>query len=180
MTLTLPPGPADSVPGLTPRGSGERASPWDRRPPPRAPRASSWATASGRCGSATVWRRDIKAPPLCLLPGPAQPTPAGELLGGRVVGWGWGWDISVQPPAAPSFLAHSPHGAVYTTRYRVNGAGAAPPPPALLRWAGAGAEGTWGRLGPLTAPHPEGGHLEEDMDPDIIGRRLPAMSISHG
>lgn len=37
MTLTLPPDPADSVPGLTPRGSGERASPWDRLPAPREP-----------------------------------------------------------------------------------------------------------------------------------------------
>lgn len=80
--------------------SGESARRQDRLPHPGRP--SSRTSASGRCGSATVWPRDIKAPPLegsWVHRSRAPPEPGWE--GGR-----GGGHLDEHPH--PSSLAHPP------------------------------------------------------------------------
>lgn len=90
VTFNLPSDPAASILALVPREGLESAAGQDKLPdsgrPPPAP--LSRTSASGRCGSATVWPHDIKAPPL-RAPGSAAAwpllRPAGREREGRGV-----------------------------------------------------------------------------------------------
>lgn len=123
--------------------------------PWRAPLISHLCQRAVRQRHRVAARHQSAATPGLL--GPSQPSPARAPLGGRAP--------RLAPP--PQLPCTSPtRGAVCTPRYRVDGAGAVPPPCACRagRRAGAGAEGTSGRHGPLT-PEPDGGHLEKDGVP---------------
>lgn len=100
-TLRLSSEPADSVLGLAPRegrgtarqrGTGSHAGP------------AASASASGRCGSATVWPRGVRAPPLPRLlraaPQP-RPTPAASEAGR-------GRGPVARTPPSPPFSCPSP------------------------------------------------------------------------
>lgn len=86
--------------------------------------------------------------------GPSQPSPARAPLGGRAPRLAPPPQLPCTSPLAKLF---APPGTEWTEQGRC-------PLPELVGRAGADAEGTSGRHGPLT-PEPDGGHLEKDGVP---------------